>query len=193
MLTPAVVCPRRTAGFYRPQLRHAAMRQRRLVREGTSTTGAVPVIIGRLMPPRPPMSIREVRAGFRDDPAARAAAVWYWLRACRSQPTRDAYQGDIGRWFAWCDSRELPASDADRADVDAWCAQLTSEGRASSTIARRLTAVSSFYRFWLDEGAIARNPAADATRPRPAGRAGDRTTRCIRHRGRARATGRRGS
>ena len=118
---------------------------------------------------RPAISVRDVRAGFRDDHTARAAAVWFWLDASGSPHTREAYRRDIAQWFGWCDASGVPPGDARRADVDAWRGELGAAGLAGATIARKLSAVSSFYAYWLAEDAVERNPAKNARRPRQSG------------------------
>lgn len=112
---------------------------------------------------RPPaMSVRDVRAADWDQDAAWQFAVETWLRSVPSENSRDAYRRDIARWRAWCDEHGVPLDDARRADADAWRDSLTG---APATIARRMAAVSSFYRYWLAEDAVARNPVQNAARP----------------------------
>jgi integrase/recombinase XerD len=108
------------------------------------------------------------RAGQRDQPGPREAAVTGWLESTGSPHTRAAYTRDITAWFTWCDRRGVPAGGALRADVDAWRDHLAAQGLAGSTIARRLATVSSFYGYLAAQGAIERNPARDAARPRRA-------------------------
>jgi len=129
-------------------------------------TDVVPVVTGAVVPARPAITIRDVCAEFWDDQNARDAAVWFWLESNESPHTRDAYRRDIDQWFAFCDERGVPLNDARRADVDAWRNQLAADGLANSTIARKLSAVSSFYSYWLDEDVVQRNPAKNAKRPR---------------------------
>ncbi len=56
--------------------------------------------------------------------------------------------------------------DAHRAHVDLWIRQQEAGGAAPATIARRVTAVSGFYAYAMDEDLIARNPAARVRRPK---------------------------
>lgn len=133
------------------------------------TGDLVPVLTGQVVAPRgvrPSISVREVRAeAWSDDPGMREAAVYYWLLSVKSQHSRAAYRRDIDLWFAWCDDIDVPINDARRADIDEWRDQFTAAGLANATIRRRMSAVSSFYRYWHAEDVVARNPAANAARP----------------------------
>jgi integrase/recombinase XerD len=109
-----------------------------------------------------PQSVRQVDPRAWDEESARSAAVEFWLQSVKSQHSKDAYRRDIGLWFAWCNENDIPVDDARRADVDGWRESMTA---APATIARRLSAVSSFYRYWVAEDIVARNPAQNAARP----------------------------
>jgi integrase/recombinase XerD len=132
---------------------------------GTGRADLVPVIDGTLVPrPGPGSSVRDVDAArWDEDEDARELAVRIWLRAKTSEHTRLAYRGDITLWFAWCDEEDVPIADARRGDVDEW---RDSMDGAPATIARRLSAVSSFYDYWLSEDVVSRNPAKRASRPK---------------------------
>jgi site-specific recombinase XerD len=132
-----------------------------------AVAGAVEVT-GAVVPGRPPISIREVRAELWGQPEHREAAVGYWLQSNESPHTRDAYRRDIAQWFSCCDRRGVPIDDARRADVDGWRDELAARELANATIARKLAAVSSFYGYWVEEGVVERNPARNAKRPRRA-------------------------
>jgi site-specific recombinase XerD len=81
--------------------------------------------------------------------------------------TRVAYARDVADWFAFCGSVGLDPLEARRGHVDAWARKLGEiDGRAPSTVARKLTAVSGFYRYAVDEELITRNPASAVRRPR---------------------------
>lgn len=89
-----------------------------------------------------------------------------WLLSARSSATRRAYAGDLAHWLRFAAAAGLAPRAARRAHVDAYAHALAGEGYASSTIARRLSAVSSFYAYAADEGELAANPAARVKRPR---------------------------
>ncbi len=81
--------------------------------------------------------------------------------------TRSAYHRDLRRWFAWCAEHDLDPLEAVRAQLDAYARQLAEvEHRSPATVARSLSALSSFYRYACAEGILDRNPAALARRPK---------------------------
>ena len=56
---------------------------------------------------------------------------------------------------------------ANRAHVDAWACKLAEiDGRTPATVARKLSAVSGFYRYAVNEDVISRNPVAAVRRPK---------------------------
>ncbi|XTZ13898.1 tyrosine-type recombinase/integrase [Micromonospora echinospora] len=96
-----------------------------------------------------------------------------WLTNRRlSEHTRAAYRHDVRLWATWCADRGLNPLQATFLDVNAWGRHLeqpdpaTGRRAAPSTVARRLSAVSSWYDFLAKLGAVATNPAAVADRPR---------------------------
>lgn len=112
---------------------------------------------------RPGMSVRDVRARDWDgQDAAWDAAVRIWLTSVKSGHSKAAYLRDITLWRDWCAARGTPLDDPRRNDVDDWRDHLPG---AASTKARRMSAVSSFYGYWLAEDIVTRNPAANAARP----------------------------
>jgi integrase/recombinase XerD len=120
-------------------------------------------LTGIITQPPVPQSVREVDPARWDEETAWNAAVEFWLKSKTSQHSRDAYRRDITLWHDWCDEHDVPLDDARRGDVDEWRDQLP--GRPA-TVARRLAAVSSFYGYWASEDLVARNPAANAARPK---------------------------
>lgn len=97
-----------------------------------------------------------------------------WLLAQRSQHTREAYRRDVTDapermkvpgWLPWCHQHGVDALRATRGHVDAYGRQLDAAGSSPATVARKLSAISSWYDYLLDEEAVDRNPAKRATRP----------------------------
>lgn len=84
-----------------------------------------------------------------------------WLRK-KSTNTRRAYFADLARWLAYCDQQHLDPMSARRADIDDWADRL---GEAPRTVNRRLSAVSSWYRYLLANDAGERNPVDGIERP----------------------------
>ncbi|TDB74678.1 tyrosine-type recombinase/integrase [Micromonospora sp. KC721] len=97
-----------------------------------------------------------------------------WLRNRRlSDHTRDAYRRDIAGWLAWCAGRELDPLTANFLDVNTYARQLESTlaGRTGrpltpATVARKLSALSSWYEFLVKLRAVEANPVSGADRPR---------------------------
>jgi integrase/recombinase XerD len=83
--------------------------------------------------------------------------------------TRAAYALDLTDWLAFCDRYGVEPLAAHRAHVDAYARELAEvQGRARSTVARRLSALTGFYGYALDEGLIDRSPLAGVRRPKVA-------------------------
>lgn len=102
-----------------------------------------------------------------------AALTVVWLEDCGSDHTRRAYYADLAAWLSWCARTGLDPLAARRADVDAWKATLTVTGRdgtvrkaADSTVARRLAALSSWYRYLCGNDVATTNPVGAVRRPK---------------------------
>ncbi|MCM0676560.1 tyrosine-type recombinase/integrase [Micromonospora phytophila] len=97
-----------------------------------------------------------------------------WLRNRRlSAHTRDAYRRDIAGWLAWCAGRELNPLQANFLHVNEYGRTLeatlgarTGRPLTPATVARRLSALSSWYDFLVKLRAVEANPVAGADRPR---------------------------
>ncbi|KWX01335.1 Integrase family protein [Carbonactinospora thermoautotrophica] len=80
--------------------------------------------------------------------------------------TREAYQRDLAHFAAWCARHEVDMLAVTRAHLDAYTEQQRRDGAAPATISRRLSALSGFYAYAVEEGVLARNPAARVRRPK---------------------------
>ena len=85
------------------------------------------------------------------------------LAARRSPRTVDAYRRDLAACGA---SLGGPVGAAKTEELEAWLAAMRADGRAPSTIARRLAAVRAYLRHQTLVGARADNPAAAIAGPR---------------------------
>jgi integrase/recombinase XerD len=96
-------------------------------------------------------------------------ATGSWLAAERRQSlrTHDGYVTDLSRWIAWCRARGLDLADIPATEPDLFSAAMRSAGLADATRARRLSAVSSWYRYLTHARMVALNPFGDGMdRPR---------------------------
>jgi integrase/recombinase XerD len=88
-----------------------------------------------------------------------------WLTGLRSVRTRRAYAGDVAAWLGWLADRDTGALAAGRVHVDLWAAIQLDTGAASSSVRRRLSALSSFYRYCAAHDLIGRVPTEGVARP----------------------------
>jgi integrase/recombinase XerD len=81
--------------------------------------------------------------------------------------TRAAYAIDLREWFGWCADHDLDPLDATRGHVDGLARTIGEVDHLSpATVARRLSTLSSFYRYAEGEDAITRNPVTHVRRPK---------------------------
>jgi integrase/recombinase XerD len=88
-----------------------------------------------------------------------------WLTGLRSARTRRAYAADVLAWLAWLADRETGVLAAGRVHVDLWAATQLGAGASASSVRRRLSALSSFYRYCAAHDLIARVPTQGVARP----------------------------
>jgi integrase/recombinase XerD len=90
-----------------------------------------------------------------------------WLQKQKSARTRRAYRLDVQHFMATLGIDTLDElRQADHKAVIAWERYMREvEHAASSTIRRRLAALSSLFRHLIDYGGAARNPAREVARP----------------------------
>ncbi|HLL68999.1 MAG TPA: tyrosine-type recombinase/integrase [Micromonosporaceae bacterium] len=100
------------------------------------------------------------------DPYNVRRLTFTWLKSRKSDHTRREYFNDLGRYLAWCAARRQPLEPAlaRTADVADYLSDIQATG-SSSTAARRLSAVSSWYRTLVANGAVTTNPCAGVDRP----------------------------
>lgn len=93
--------------------------------------------------------------------------VGRWLLGYSAAHTRSAYSRDLTQWREFCSG--LGVADpllAGRDHVNAWQQLLAAQGRSTATIARKLSALSAFYKYCVDEDVLDRTPVR-GRRPRP--------------------------
>lgn len=83
-----------------------------------------------------------------------------------SPHTVAAYAGDLDAFARHLHDTGLQLSDVDRTKLRAYVSELYDLGRVSSTVARNIAAIRSFFRFLVRRGVLSANPAATLTQPR---------------------------
>ena len=100
------------------------------------------------------------------DPLAEATAAWL---AAKKPTTRDAYRRDLQSWAGFCDRRGQHPLLARKPDADlfgAWLQDPSGPRLTATSAARRMAAVSSWYRYLVACDLHERNPFSAAERPR---------------------------
>lgn len=85
----------------------------------------------------------------------------------RSPHTCRAYRKDLDTWLDWCTETNVDPFTARHAHVGRWLKGREAKGDSDATRARRLAALSGWYRWLLREDAVTRNPADLDPKERP--------------------------
>ncbi|MEY2732064.1 MAG: hypothetical protein RLZZ588_789 [Chloroflexota bacterium] len=81
-----------------------------------------------------------------------------------SAATTRSYRSVVERYLAWCDSEGLDWRAPERTDLRRYVARL-SDGAQRSTVQQRLAALGTFYRFWVRQGSVPKDPLHALARP----------------------------
>lgn len=100
-----------------------------------------------------------------DEPDRIGLLVMGWIASKRSVHTRRAYARDISRWLDWCAEFGSDPLDPGETTAATWARHLEADGRTNTTVARKLSAVSSFYDWLIRARQIDRNPLDHLPRP----------------------------
>ena len=114
------------------------------------------------------LAVAEDWHGPHGDELGQATAAWL---AAKKPTTREAYARDLRTWGAFCAERGVHVLTARKPDADLFGAALQqgaggAAGLSAASAARRMAAVSSWYRYLVACGLHERNPFAAAERPR---------------------------
>jgi site-specific recombinase XerD len=123
---------------------------------GTGPAALAAELLGRMRAELPVIS----QLGEREQ-----VLVAAWLTGLRSARTRRAYTGDAAAWLGWLAERDTDVLAAGRVHVDLWAATQLDAGAAASSVRRRLSALSSFYRYCAAHDLIGRVPTQGVARP----------------------------
>jgi integrase/recombinase XerD len=85
-----------------------------------------------------------------------------------AQNTLDAYERDLAAYLGFLETRHRAPEAADAKDLQAYLHELSEEGLAATSRARRLSSVRQFYKFLAAESVIENDPAAGLTGPKRA-------------------------
>ncbi|MFC5268492.1 tyrosine-type recombinase/integrase [Kribbella qitaiheensis] len=89
-----------------------------------------------------------------------------WLAGYDSPHTRRAYARDMKMWLKFCEEIDLDPLLAIRVHLDAWRQRYCGyEARHDPSVARRLSGVSSWYEYLVQEEVLDRSPTAHVKRP----------------------------
>ena len=83
-----------------------------------------------------------------------------------SEHTLRGYSADLNAYSAFLEGRDSGITGASVRDLRGFLAKLRAEGLARSTIARKVSAIRSLYKFLYRQGTIEQNPAAALRTPR---------------------------
>src|SRR3954454_23956865 len=97
-------------------------------------------------------------------PAEQVTEAWLANRRL-SEHTRAAYRRDVAGWLGWCAERGVDPLRASFLDVNAYARGLEALDLAASTVARKLSGLSSWYDFLTKLRAVDANPVGGADRP----------------------------
>jgi hypothetical protein len=75
-----------------------------------------------------------------------------------SGKTFEAYGLDLRQWSQWCLDHDLDLFEVRRAHIELFARWLEETGRAKSTVARRLSTITGFYRYCTEEQLITHSP-----------------------------------
>ncbi len=97
--------------------------------------------------------------------------TWIWLERFKSEHTRYNYARDLTAWLAWCEACRITPANARIAHVDLWIRKQLDEHAADASVVRRISGVSSWYKYMIANTAddpvplAVRNPTVGCARP----------------------------
>lgn len=104
----------------------------------------------------------DIASGFTS--AEQVTEAWLANRRL-SEHTREAYRRDVTGWLQWCAERGVEPLRVTFLDVNAYARGLEARDLAATTVARKLSGLSSWYDFLVKLRAMEFNPVSGADRP----------------------------
>ena len=83
-----------------------------------------------------------------------------------TEPTRRSYATDLRIFAGWCHDHGFNLLNVKRPHLETFARWMEQEGRMASTIGRRLSTLSSFYKYCQTEDILDKNPALNVRRPK---------------------------
>lgn len=117
-------------------------------------------------PDRPRRRTLRAPSGAPLDPLIERFLDGLWLERGASRLTLAAYRGDLAAFATHLAARGVTLAGASRADLLAYLAAPAQATLAPRSLARRLSALRSFYRYLVREGLLQEDPSARIDSPR---------------------------
>lgn len=113
------------------------------------------------------MDMQLIQTSGGVDPAVGGVdrAIAAWLLSLRTTNTRLAYHRDLRDFVEFTTRHGRHLLDADRPLIDAYARTLETDGKSPATVARRLSALHSFFTYLIDEGLHDCSPVDRVRRP----------------------------
>jgi site-specific recombinase XerD len=112
------------------------------------------------------MSTTKDLSSFDDPVFRRELLVVASFLAGYATTTRTGYATDLRIFADWCREHGLNLFEVQRSHLQLFARSMEARGLMPSTVARRLSALASFYRYCEQEGHVDRNPAIHVRRPK---------------------------
>ena len=109
------------------------------------------------------------RAGFSLPGPVEVFLAWLDLQKGSSPATGAAYRRDLEQFENWLRNQSLTLAapgEVRKRDIERYSAFLFREGRARSSISRKLSAIRSFFRYLLRKKLVSDNPTAGVRNPK---------------------------
>lgn len=131
--------------------------------DGDAIVNPHPAVTGPTLPDQGELRGRFILSPPRD----RGVVAEAWLASTAREGTRRVYEREIRLYFEWCDLREVDTLAARRVDIDRYRQRLNRR-HSAATSAKKLSALSSFYRYGTEEfeDLVRTNPVLRIRRPK---------------------------